>query len=232
QDRYGNTIYRQDQRACRHCNGDAEPAKLPWIWNDAEQVMDSVTAYQLSSMMQGVVARGTAAGSVGKLGVPIAGKTGTTNEAKDVWFLGFTPKIAAGCYMGFDTPRPMGKGAYGGTLCAPVFAEFMKTALKDHGSFKRPQPPGTVLIKIDRFTGVRVPNSASGNNIVTELFRAGEEPAIGSSGRFVDGGFAMGANLPLFDRGGTAVQQVTVQGKKKVIPSKPGFGTLSSGGLY
>ncbi len=232
QDRYGNTIYRQDQRSCRRCNEGAEPTSLPWIWNDAEQVMDAVTAYQLSSMMQGVVSRGTAASSVGKLGVPISGKTGTTNESKDVWFLGFTPKIAAGCYMGFDTPRPMGKGSYGGTMCGPVFAEFMKTALKDHGSFKRPQPPGTVLIKIDRFTGVRVPNSSSGKNIVAELFREGEEPAVGSSGRFIDGGFAMGSNLPLYNQANTTTQQVTVQGQQKVIPSKPGFGVLSSGGLY
>ncbi|QHQ34651.1 penicillin-binding protein 1A [Algicella marina] len=237
QDRNGNTIYRQDQRACRHCNNeqeahDANPSTLPWIWNDAEQVMDPVTAYQLSSMMQGVVARGTAASTVGKLGVPISGKTGTTNESKDVWFVGFTPKIAAGCYMGFDTPRPMGQGAYGGTMCGPVFAEFMETALKNHGSFKRPQPPGTVLVKIDRSTGVRVPNSASGGNIVAELFRAGEEPAVGASGRYIDGGFAMSSNLPLYNGANTTLQQVTVQGKKKVIPSKPGFGALSSGGLY
>ena len=197
--------------------------------------MDPVTAYQLSSMMQGVVSRGTAASTVGaRLGVPISGKTGTTNDAKDAWFLGFTPRIAAGCYIGFDTPRNMGSGAYGGTLCGPVFADFMEVALKDHGSFERPQPPNTVFVKIDRFTGQRLPDDASGEQVVTELFRRGEEPSVGGYGTFVDGGFAMGADLPLFSReeGGQSAQSVTRDGQRKVIRTSPSFGTLSSGGLY
>ena len=233
QDRNGNTIYRHDPRTCRGCSGEGSDEKLPWIWDSSEQVMDSVTAFQLSSMMQGVVSRGTAASTVGKvLGVPISGKTGTTNESKDVWFIGFTPKIVAGCYMGFDTPRPMGKGAYGGTMCGPVFAEFMQTALKDHGSFKRPQPPGTVFVKIDRFTGQRLPNNASGNQVVAELFRAGEEPVIGAYGSYIDGGFLMGADLPLYDGARISSQEVVVGGERKVIPSQPGLGSLSSGGVY
>ena len=234
QDRYGKTIYRHDQRECRGCAQDHFEAKLPWIWNDAEQVMDPVTAYQLTSMMQGVVARGTAASTVGApLGVPIAGKTGTTNEAKDAWFIGFTPRIAAGCYMGFDTPRPMGRGAYGGTLCGPVFTEFMKTALKDHGSFDRPQPPGTVFVKIDRYTGQRLENGASGKHVVAELFRAGEEPVIGAFGTYVDGGFAMAGDLPLFGReAGNTTTEVNVGGQRTVIPTNPAFGQLTSGGLY
>ncbi|MEM9640858.1 MAG: penicillin-binding protein 1A [Pseudomonadota bacterium] len=234
QDRYGNTIYRHDQRGCRGCAEDATPEKAPWVWDTSEQVMDSVTAYQLSSMMQGVVSSGTAASTVGRLGVPISGKTGTTNEAKDAWFVGFTPRIAAGCYMGFDQPRPMGQGAYGGTLCGPVFADFMEEALKDHGSFRRPQPPGTVFVKIDRYTGQRVANGTSGGNIVSELFRAGEEPAIGQSGNFVDGGFAMSADLPLYSQpgGGNTTTTVTVGGERKVLPTAPSLGTLTSGGLY
>ncbi len=233
QDRYGNTLFRQDQRKCRYCGDeDARPGKLPWIWNDARQIMDPVTAYQLSSMMQGVVSRGTAANSVGKLGVPISGKTGTTNESKDVWFIGFTPQIAAGCYMGFDQPRPMGRGAYGGTMCGPVFAEFMKTALKEFNNFERPQPPNSVLVKIDRGSGVRVGNNSSGRHIVAELFRLGEEPAIGSSGRYIDGGFAMGANLPLFSQSTGGAAEVTVRGQRTVLPQKQGFGVLPSGGLY
>ncbi|MHA3978428.1 penicillin-binding protein 1A [Halovulum sp. GXIMD14794] len=235
QDRYGRTIYRHDQRGCRGCEAEAYDGKLPWIWNPARQVMDPVTAYQLSSMMQGVVARGTAASTVGaRLGVPISGKTGTTNESKDAWFLGFTPHIAAGCYIGFDTPRPMGAGAYGGTLCGPVFSDFMEVALKNHGSFERPQPPQTVFVKIDRFTGQRLPDNASGNTVVTELFRSGEEPAIGGYGTYVDGGFAMGADLPLYSRdgGGQAAQRVQQDGQSKVIRTNPTFGVLSSGGLY
>nr|WP_233416805.1 PBP1A family penicillin-binding protein [Halovulum marinum] len=235
QDRYGRTIYRHDQRGCRGCEAEEFAGELPWIWDPARQVMDPVTAYQLSSMMQGVVSRGTAASTVGaRLGVPISGKTGTTNDAKDAWFLGFTPRIAAGCYIGFDTPRNMGSGAYGGTLCGPVFADFMEVALKDHGSFERPQPPNTVFVKIDRFTGQRLPDNASGEQVVTELFRRGEEPSVGGYGTFVDGGFAMGADLPLFSReeGGQSAQSVTRDGQRKVIRTSPSFGTLSSGGLY
>ncbi|WP_112324160.1 penicillin-binding protein 1A [Oceanibium sediminis] len=234
QDRYGNTIYRHDQRGCRGCSDVDFDGSVPWIWNNAEQVMDEVTAYQLSSMMQGVVSRGTAASTVGRLGVPISGKTGTTNEAKDAWFIGFTPRIAAGCYIGFDTPRPMGRGAYGGTLCGPVFADFMEVALKDHGSFERPRPAGSVLVKIDRFTGQRVPDDASGANVVAELFRNGEQPAVGQFGSYIDGGFAMGSDLPLYSRegDGSGTSSITVDGEEKVIPTNPTFGVLSSGGLY
>ena len=235
QDRYGRTIYRHDQRGCRGCEAQEFTGELPWIWDPARQVMDPVTAYQLSSMMQGVVSRGTAASTVGnRLGVPISGKTGTTNDAKDAWFIGFTSRIVAGCYIGFDTPRNMGAGAYGGTLCGPVFADFMEVALKEHPVSPRPQPPNTVFVKIDRFTGQRLPDNASGDTVVTELFRRGEEPAVGGYGTYVDGGFAMGADLPLFNRdsGGQSTQNVTQDGERKVIRTNPTFGTLSSGGLY
>jgi len=175
QNRMGETIYRHDARYCENCA--SEDGSPPRVTNDAQRVMDAVTAYQLTSMMQGVVARGTAAKTVGKvLGVPIAGKTGTTNEAKDVWFIGFTPEIVAGCYMGMDTPKPLGKGAGGGSMCGPVFAEFMKTALKDHGSYRFPRPANTTFVKIDRFSGARLEDNASGDTVITELFRTGEEP--------------------------------------------------------
>jgi len=234
QDRYGRTIYRHDQRGCRGCDDASYDGTVPWIWNDAEQVMDPVTAYQLSSMMQGVVSRGTAASTVGKLGVPISGKTGTTNESKDAWFLGFTNKIAAGCYIGFDTPRPMGRGAYGGTLCGPVFADFMEEALKTHGSFERPAPGNTMMVKIDRFTGQRLPDGASGSHVVAEIFRRGDQPAVGQFGSYIDGGFAMARDLPLYSRDGTYNSSTTVNvgGQNTVIPVNPSLGVLSSGGLY
>ncbi len=234
QNREGETIYRHDRRYCENCA--AESDALPRVTNDAERVMDAVTAYQLTSMMQGVVTRGTAARSVGgPLGVPIAGKTGTTNEAKDVWFIGFTPEIVAGCYMGMDTPQPLGDGAGGGSMCGPVFAEFMKTALKDHGSYSFPRPPNTTFVKIDRFSGARLDDQASGDAVITELFRAGEEPDYGFYGAFIDGGFAMGQDLLLFNRENTTTVTVTdSQGNvtQQEVISKPSFGSLSSGGLY
>ena len=233
QDRYGHTIFRHDPRECDECSGpDLVTDKEPWIRNYAPQIMDPVTAYQLSSMLRGVVARGTAASTVGRLGLPISGKTGTTNQAKDAWFIGFTPRITAGCYIGYDTPTPMGRGAYGGSLCGPVFVELMKAIADTHGSYEYPQPGGTVFVKIDRYTGVRLPDDATGDNVVTELFRAGEEPAYGAYGNFVDGGFAMGRDLLFFNQGEADTgETVNVNGEQVVIPVRPTFGSLSAGGL-
>ncbi len=231
QDRWGSTIYRHDQRRCEECDDPALPAgRSPRIWSDRERVMDAITAYQLTSMMKGVVERGTAAGQV-NLGVPTAGKTGTTNDAKDVWFIGFTSNIVAGCYMGYDQPRPLGAGAYGSSLCAPVFQSFMEKAVAKYGGGPFEVPPGGHFIKIDRYTGARLPDSAQGENVVAEYFRDGEEPLFGIT---FDGGFAMGSNLPLFAPGegdqGETVR--TSDGEVTRIPGRASFGTLSTGGLY
>jgi penicillin-binding protein 1A len=234
QDRFGDTIYRHDRRYCVGCTvEDIAGAPQAYVENTAEQIMDPVTAYQLTSMMQGVVARGTAARTVGAvLKKPIAGKTGTTNSAKDAWFIGFTPRIVAGCYIGFDTPRNMGRGAFGGTLCGPVFSEFMKVALVGHGSYAFDRPPDTAFVKIDRYTGERLDDGASGPNVVAELFRIGDAPGFGEFGQFVDGGFSMGRDLVLFSRGENASESLSVGGETVIIPAKPTFGSLSSGGLY
>lgn len=88
-----------------------------------------MTSYQITSMMEGVVARGTAAGKI-KLDRPVAGKTGTTNDEKDAWFVGYTPDLVAGLYLGFDEPAPLGRGATGGGLAAPIFNTFMQNAVE------------------------------------------------------------------------------------------------------
>ncbi|WP_415184151.1 penicillin-binding protein 1A [Phaeovulum sp.] len=233
QDRWGRTVYRHDQRKCTDCQlASLEPGAAPRIVSDRERVMDAITAYQLTSMMEGVVQRGTARGI--NLPVPIAGKTGTTNEAKDVWFIGYSSKIVAGCYMGYDTPRPLGRHAYGASMCGPVFQRFMQEAIKEYGGGKFKVPPGGHFIKIDRFTGERLSDDASGETVIAEYFRDGEDPNFGL-GALVDGGFGMGQNLPLFaagedDQGGKAI--TTSTGQKTIIPKKADFGTLSSGGLY
>ena len=235
QNRFGETIYRHDRRYCENCGAEEVANGSPIVVNNSRRVMDWVTAYQLTSMMQGVVRRGTAAGSVGPLGVPIAGKTGTTNEAKDVWFIGFTPEIVAGCYIGHDTPTPLGKGAGGGSMCGPVFADFMKTALEGHGTFDFTRPPQTSLVKIDRFSGARLEDNASGPEVVAELFRIGEEPNYGYYGGFIDGGFAMGRDLLLYERGETATVTITDSDgnqQEREVLVKPSFGSLSSGGIY
>lgn len=231
QDRFGRTVYRHDQRICNDCT---QLASLgtgfgPRIVSNRERVMDPITAYQLTSMMQGVVERGTAARTV-NLPVPIAGKTGTTNDAKDVWFVGFSSNIAAGCYIGYDQPRSLGRGASGGGMCGPVFQEFMTEAIEHYGGGAFEVPPGGYFIKIDRFSGARLGDDASGENVVAEYFREGEDPIFGIA---FDGGFAMGADLPLFEEAEIAGRQVTTSsGKQAVVGPKPTFGSLSSGGLY
>ena len=230
QDRYGKTIYRHDERACDECQvASLEPGFSPRIISNRERVMDPITAYQLTSMMTGVVTRGTARKTV-NLSVPTAGKTGTTNDAKDVWFVGFTKNIAAGCFIGYDTPKSLGRGASGGGMCGPVFNTFMKEATKKYGGGDFDVPPGGFFLKIDRFTGARLSDDATGDNVVAEYFRDGEEPVFGIA---FDGGFAMGADLPLFEEVGVTSRQVTTStGKKAVVGPKATFGTLSSGGLY
>ena len=230
QDRYGKTVYKHDERICTDCSDPAiAPTRSPRIVSDRERVMNDVTAYQLTSMMRGVVERGTASKTI-NLGVPTAGKTGTTNDAKDVWFVGFTNRIVAGCYIGYDTPRSMGRGASGGGMCGPVFNQFMKKATQKYGASNFRIPEGCEFIKIDRFSGARLSDGASGDNVVNECFREGEEPIFGVS---FDGGFAMGSNLSLIRPDGQVAREVTTStGKKAVVGPKATFGTLSSGGLY
>lgn len=229
QDRYGRTIYRHDQRDCVNCADANLPAgQAPRIFSNRERVMDQTTAYQLTSMMKGVVDRGTATNI--RVGVPIAGKTGTTNDSRDVWFVGFSSNIVAGCYMGHDNPRPLGRGAYGGTMCGPVFNEFMKEAVKKYGGGAFKVPEDGRFIKIDRFTGERLADDASGEHVVAEFFRDGEEPLFGLT---FDGGFAMGSNLPLFNEIEEQGQEVTTStGRTTVVGPKASFGAVSSGGLY
>ena len=233
QDRFGKTIYRHDQRKCPDCQlASLSMGVAPQIVSDRDRVMDAITAYQLTSMMQGVIQRGTGRGIT--LPVPVAGKSGTTNDAKDVWFIGYTSNVVAGCYIGYDQPRSLGEES-GGGLCGPVFQEFMTKAVAKYGGTEFAVPPGGYFQKIDRFTGAVLYEDATGDNVVAEFFRDGQVPEAGMA--VVDGGFAMGSNLPLFAKGETdgfeGGQAVTTStGETKVIPKKADFGTLSSGGLY
>ncbi len=230
QDRYGRTIYRHDQRNCVDCDeaGLADGRK-PWITSNRARVMDAVTAYQLTSMMQGVVERGTAARTV-NLPVPTAGKTGTTNEARDVWFVGYTSNIVAGCYLGYDQPRPLGQGAGGGTMCGPVFNEFMLEAVKKYGGGRFRVPEEGYFLKIDRNTGARLSDDASGPNVVAEFFREGEEPIFGLAA-IIDGGFAMGGDLPMFAPG-EEYEALEREDAGRGTPPPASFGTVTTGGLY
>ena len=175
QDRYGKTIFRHEERTCENCNtNDWENQEEPVLVDNREQVLDPMTAYQITSMMEGAVTRGTAAGKI-KLDRPTAGKTGTTNDEKDAWFVGYTPDLVAGLYIGFDTPAPLGRGATGGSLAAPIFNEFMQVALEGTRPTKFIVPEGMQFIAVNRKTGMQA--SEGEPDTIMEAFKPGTGPA-------------------------------------------------------
>jgi penicillin-binding protein 1A len=178
QDRYGKTIYRHDDRVCDGCNVTSwQHQSEPMIIDNREQVLDPMTAYQITSMMEGVVQRGT--GTYAKrLNRPVAGKTGTTNDARDVWFIGFTPELATGIYLGYDKPRSLGSAATGGGLAVPVFTEFMADALKGKPPTPFNMPPGMTEVWIDPATGVK---ANAGQSAIAEAFKPGTGPNLVTS---------------------------------------------------
>jgi penicillin-binding protein 1A len=184
-------------------SGQAEPELI----DNSEQVLDPMTAYQITSMMEGVVLRGTAV-TISELGRPIARKTGTTNDEKDAWFVGYTPNLVVGLYMGYDKPQNLGKGATGGGLAAPIFKEFMAEALKDTPVVEFKVPEGMKLISINRKTGMRAGEGEAGT--IVEAFKPGTGPA--------DSYWVIGME----GEGGTG--EISSEAKKAV--------TESAGGLY
>lgn len=175
QDRYGKTIFKHDERICEGCVSTSwVNQQEPELIDNREQVLDPMTAYQITSMMEGVVKRGTAV-TVSELGRPIAGKTGTTNDEKDAWFVGYTPNLVVGLYVGYDTPKPMGHGATGGGLAAPVFKEFMAKVLEGTRPVDFRIPEGMNLIAINRKTGMQA--IESGPDVIMEAFKPGTGPA-------------------------------------------------------
>jgi penicillin-binding protein 1A len=184
QDRYGRSVYTHDGRDCTGCRASAWLGQQPpEIADNREQVLDPLTAYQTTSMLEGVVLRGTAT-VLREVGKPIAGKTGTTNDYKDAWFVGFSPDLAVGVYLGYDKPRSMGRSATGGEVAAPVVKDFMKLALADEPAVPFRVPPGIKLIRINPATGMRA--GPGEQKVILEAFKPGTAPpdnyaVIGSS---------------------------------------------------
>src|SRR5580692_1193782 len=174
QDRYGHTIYKHDERECIGCDATKwENQPEPTLIDRRAQVIDPMTAYQITSLMEGVVQRGTAT-VVREVGKPIAGKTGTTNDEKDVWFIGYSPDVVCGVYMGFDKPRKIGPRATGGGLAAPIVRDFMKVALADKPPIPFRVPPGIKLIRVNAKTGMRA--APGDSNVILEAFKPGTAP--------------------------------------------------------
>ncbi|MEM9288143.1 MAG: penicillin-binding protein 1A [Pseudomonadota bacterium] len=187
QDRYGKTIYKTDTRDCSACNqaewgGQAAP-ELP---DQRERILDERIAYQIVHMLSGVVERGTARRQMERITQTTAGKTGTTNGPNDLWFLGFSPDLAVGVYMGFDQPRTLGKREYGSTGSTPAFADFMEAALEGTPDTPFRTPDGIRFVEVDFTTGL--PGPGDGGLRILEAFVPGTEPQA-SDGNSFGGGF-------------------------------------------
>ena len=184
QDKTGKTIYQTDKRECEYCDLTnyskeailAEPKKFfPKVYSNKANLSDEESVYQITSVMQGVVERGTAK-AARKLGKPVAGKTGTTNLSKDAWFVGFSPDISTGVYVGFDKPRPMGRAFTGSTLALPIFIDFMAEALKEIPAKPFKIPPSTELVRTDINTGMLPSYKTASEDIIMEVFKDGQSP--------------------------------------------------------
>ena len=160
-DRHGHTIYRRDSRDCTGCiltstDQIGKDAKPPELADDREELLDPRVSYQMISMLNGVTVRGTGARIHLELKNIMAGKTGTTNDSRDTWFIGFTPDLVAGVYVGYDTPRTLGKKETGASVALPAFIDFMKSALADVPNTPFRIPPGINLVKVDHNSGMPV----------------------------------------------------------------------------
>ncbi len=179
QDRYGNTVYRHDTLICDACRQPewVDGAIPPVLADDRELINDPVSTYQLTDMLRGVVQRGTAA-RLASLGLPLAGKTGTTNDVYDAWFVGFTPNLAVGVFTGFDNPRTLGPRETGGSVAAPIFGAFMEEAFSGHdpGDFVAP-PDNIEMVAVDAETGLL----ASGGSGLLQPFRTGTAPTVSAA---------------------------------------------------
>ena len=161
QDREGKTIFRSDKRDCPHCDGPYGGEDPPTLDPTGKQIFDPITSYQITSMLQDVVAHGTAY-EAHILGPNFGGKTGTTNEFRSAWFVGFSPDLVVGVFVGFDDNRSLGERETGAVAAVPIFIDFMQQATKGHpvGDF-RPPPKDAKFILVN---GSR------------EAFRNGTEP--------------------------------------------------------
>ena len=174
QDRNGKTVFRHDTRPCVNCAGVRWYGQaVPGVPDNRAQIVDGVTAYQMTSMLEGVVQRGTGR-AVASVGKPLAGKTGTTDDARDTWFVGFSADLAVGVYVGFDSPRTLGGDEQGATAAAPIFRDFMATALKGKPTIPFRIPAGVRLVRINAETGK--PAAPGDKEVILEAFRPGTEP--------------------------------------------------------
>lgn len=179
QDRLGRSVFRHDARECPDCRADGwHSQRVPEVPDTRPKITDPASAYQVVSMLQGVVQRGTGR-RISEVGKPLAGKTGTTNQERDTWFIGFSPDLAVGVFIGFDDPLPLGKRETGSSVAAPVFRDFMKDALEGQPAIPFRTPPGIRLVRVNGRTGL--PANSGDSNIILEAFKNGTSPTLEAS---------------------------------------------------
>lgn len=219
QNRTGREIYVHDARECPDCTGaEASPDRVPQLVDDRERLADPASVYQMVSMLQGVVERGTGT-RVRMRGQPLAGKTGTTNDSFDAWFMGFSSRLTVGVFVGFDNPRTLGSGETGSSVASPIFRDFMEAALEDIPATPFPVPPGIRLVRVSRSSGL--PPSFDDTDVIYEAFKPGTEPQRYSpviGGDLIQSGDPYGS----MSTGGAAPQR----------PYSSGGSPPSLGGLY
>lgn len=222
QDRHGRTIYKHDARACQDCRDVFWTGQsMPEIPDAREQIADPESVYQIVHIMEGAIQHGTGR-RLRSLGIPLAGKTGTTNDSIDTWFMGFTPDLVVGVFVGYDEPRSLGKRETGSRTALPIFKAFMEKAVKGQPVRPFPVPKGIQLVRVNHDTG-RLARPGD-TNVILEAFKDGNVPSY-RAGPVIDGS-AVTLSLP--DREGAPAA---------AIPRSPGASTQDlaapeAGGLY
>lgn len=234
QNRQGRTIYKHDARECAGCTGpQAAHESVPQLLDDREQLASPASVYQMVSMLQGVVERGTGS-RVRMPGKPLAGKTGTTNDSFDAWFMGFSSRLAVGVFVGFDNPRTLGPGETGSSVASPIFRDFMQDALEEIPATPFPVPSGVRLVRVSRSSGL--PPTMDDNDVIYEAFKPGTEPQRYAP---VIGGDIIRPDEPYghlnapYGRPGDPYGSVSRGGQQPQRPYSSGGGAPPSlGGLY
>jgi penicillin-binding protein 1A len=227
QDRHGKTIYRFDSRKCPDCNQpDWHGQDEPLLDENQPQVLDPRTAYQIVSILEGVVQRGTGV-AVKAVGKPLAGKTGTSSDFRDAWFIGFSPDLVAGVFVGKDNFQTLGNGEQGALAAAPIFRDFMEGALADKPPTPFRVPQGIILSPINPYTGASVPEGTRGS--IMEAFKPGTEPGSGYSVSDLDGNVVPAAATAVDAPATDAATARSTTRPADAVTTKIGSGT---GGLY
>jgi penicillin-binding protein 1A len=228
QDRNGKTIYRADKRQCENCsNVDYDGQPPPVLPDTRAQIADPRSVFQDVSLMEGVIQRGTGR-SIASLGRPLAGKTGTTNESNDTWFVGFSPDLVCGVFVGFDQPASLGRRETGASVAAPAFKEFMGEALKDQPAIPFRIPPGVEMVRVNAKTGQLA--QAGDRAVIYEPFKPGTEPTPRDAGVVLNGSESVAEDGAALPAAASVAQPAPAVNRAPVAPpASPATGT---GGLY